>query len=1165
MADKTINQLIELTSPAVADLVPVWDTSTSITKSVSLTNLFAFITTEVGANYQLLAEKDVASGYCGLDAGVLVPTARMGSGTPSSTNFLRGDRIWSVIENLNTSVITEGVFAAARLGGGTPSGTTFLRGDMQWAVVSGTVATANSPLAGEFARFTDPTTIEGLTKAEAQAALDLEVGVDVQAYNAKLTTIAAMTPADNSFLVGNGTTWVNETYAEVRTSLGLGSMAIKDNGHGYFGAGWYFFDATEVNHIYVSGDNLYYTDGTDIWQLNLLTSAGYVDISGTPLSGQYARFVDGDTIQGRTTTQVRSDLELTIGVNIQEYSAALGTIASLTPTDGNIIVGNGVDWVAESGSTAQTSLGLGSVATRTVADTFADDETIPDGAAIKTYGDANWGTAVGYVDISGTPVANDIARFTDGDTIEGLSYAEFKDALDLEVGVDVQAYNTYLATIVGLSPADGNFIVGNGSTWVAESLATARGSLGLGSAALYTATETFANNSTLPSGSAIKTYGDANWGAVGYINTSGTPEALDIARFTDADTVEGLTYAELRSALGLDIGTTVQAYNIKLTQVAAVSVTDGTFIVGDGAGFVGESGETVRTSLGLGSAALRNVEDTLTNSENIADSAAIKAYGDANWGATAAHNLLSATHTDTAVGTAVAGDLILGTTGQWTKLARGTENQILASGATTVGWVTTINAAAVPSLDASKIGSGTIGTARLGTGTPSSSTYLRGDQTWATIVGASLWTDNTTYISPNSNTELKVYDGADTGHAAIDITKSVSYATDRSGSFRSTITRTGGLAGSAFFQEFRDTSLFTDGFDIAGTFMVVGDNMNGGVVGSLWLVAAGPASNTGSYAIMGMEVNTFERNADQGKMTARNQGKASVGIQAVPEVALWVTGSTGYQRGYNGTFGFAVAASGIHESYPAWGKSRWHTGFLVEADSIVPGGTGMIISGGTSAADDPNEAIYLNGHFGKGIDCSNATFNSDATALYLADLQKIRFSTASIFSSANVLSFYDGTTGLKTLAQLAVSGAGGSDTQIQFNSGGSLSGSSSLTWATGVLRTTNLNVSGTQTFTSGATLNGSNINAYFNNLTLSVLYLNSVNMINSNGTDIVVSNNASGWKFWNFQQNGNFRINNPTPPASSGASGTTGEISFDNTYLYVRTALGWRRATLNAF
>lgn len=39
----------------------------------------------------------------------------------------------------------------------------------------------------------------------------------------------------------------------------------------------------------------------------------------------------------------------------------------------------------------------------------------------------------------------------------------------------------------------------------------------------------------------------------------------------------------------------------------------------------------------------------------------------------------------------------------------------------------------LPSISAAKIGSGTIATARLGSGPASSSTYLRGDQTWATI------------------------------------------------------------------------------------------------------------------------------------------------------------------------------------------------------------------------------------------------------------------------------------------------------------------------------------------------------------------------------------------------------------------------------------------------
>jgi len=46
------------------------------------------------------------------------------------------------------------------------------------------------------------------------------------------------------------------------------------------------------------------------------------------------------------------------------------------------------------------------------------------------------------VDTSGTPVANDFARFTDANTIEGRSYAEVKADLDLEIGVDVLAQQT---------------------------------------------------------------------------------------------------------------------------------------------------------------------------------------------------------------------------------------------------------------------------------------------------------------------------------------------------------------------------------------------------------------------------------------------------------------------------------------------------------------------------------------------------------------------------------------------------------------------------------------------------------------------------------------------------------------------------------------------------
>ena len=60
----------------------------------------------------------------------------------------------------------------------------------------------------------------------------------------------------------------------------------------------------------------------------------------------------------------RTNLGVAIGVDVQAYDAGLNDIAGLAVTDGNFVVGNGANWVAESGATARTSLGLGTMATQ---------------------------------------------------------------------------------------------------------------------------------------------------------------------------------------------------------------------------------------------------------------------------------------------------------------------------------------------------------------------------------------------------------------------------------------------------------------------------------------------------------------------------------------------------------------------------------------------------------------------------------------------------------------------------------------------------------------------------------------------------------------------------------------------------------------------------------
>lgn len=67
--------------------------------------------------------------------------------------------------------------------------------------------------------------------------------------------------------------------------------------------------------------------------------------------------------------------------------------------------------------------------------------------------------------------------------IDDANATAAQTTLALVPGTNVQAYSARLADVAGLSPADGNIIVGDGSTWVAENGATARASLGLGSAA----------------------------------------------------------------------------------------------------------------------------------------------------------------------------------------------------------------------------------------------------------------------------------------------------------------------------------------------------------------------------------------------------------------------------------------------------------------------------------------------------------------------------------------------------------------------------------------------------------------------------------------------------------------------------------------------------------
>ena len=94
-------------------------------------------------------------------------------------------------------------------------------------------------------------------------------------------------------------------------------------------------------------------------------------------------------------------------------------------------------------------------------------------------------TANGGLSIESSEIAVDLAASSitgtlalgDGGT-GATSASAARTALGLAIGSDVQAFDSQLSDIAGLTPTDSNFIVGDGSNFVLESGATARASLG---------------------------------------------------------------------------------------------------------------------------------------------------------------------------------------------------------------------------------------------------------------------------------------------------------------------------------------------------------------------------------------------------------------------------------------------------------------------------------------------------------------------------------------------------------------------------------------------------------------------------------------------------------------------------------------------------------------
>jgi hypothetical protein len=226
---------------------------------------------------------------------------------------------------------------------------------------SGTAAVADLSVFGR-------SLIDDADAATARTTLGLVIGTNVQAYDADLAAIAALTPTDNNFIVGNGTAFVAESGATARTSLGLGTIATQDSSNVSVTGG----SITGVTDIAIADGGTGASTATaainNLLPAQTTASGKYLKSDGTNTSWDDLNISTADITgtlpianggTGATSAgAARTALGLVIGTDVQGYDAQLADVAGLTATDNGVIIGNGTNFVVESGATLKTSLGL---------------------------------------------------------------------------------------------------------------------------------------------------------------------------------------------------------------------------------------------------------------------------------------------------------------------------------------------------------------------------------------------------------------------------------------------------------------------------------------------------------------------------------------------------------------------------------------------------------------------------------------------------------------------------------------------------------------------------------------------------------------------------------------------------------------------------------------